>query len=120
MLELYQAQRDATEMRVLIMEKARETIDPEVLAAMAGSLAKVICAWSSLEERKRIMLGKPLPGSLRPGAGRMKQARQLPETILEADTGQPIDQPETVSEPDPGDFDADASPKADANDAPPA
>jgi hypothetical protein len=44
----------------LIMIKA---LDPKVSAI---SLATLIRAWDVLEERKRILRGKPLPGQLRP------------------------------------------------------
>jgi hypothetical protein len=48
--------------------------------------ASLACAYDRIEERKRIMRGKPLPGSLRPSKEKPKQSRprlmEIPDPSL--------------------------------------
>src|SRR3974390_1244835 len=51
----------------LLLEKdALECSDREERARVASALANLAKGWDALENRKRILRGKPLPGSLRP------------------------------------------------------
>jgi hypothetical protein len=47
--------------------------DREERARAASALSNVSKAWSSMEDIKRILRGKPLPGSLRPESKPKKQ-----------------------------------------------
>ena len=119
LLELYQWQADAFQARAKCMLKIEGTEEVAELANLIRALAQAGQLWEALEERKRIMLGKPLPGTLKPGSGRMKLARMIPETIIDASPVPPDAQVQEPSpDPDPGDFESDASPKPDATEPP--
>jgi hypothetical protein len=50
-------------------------LDPAIPAHIR---AQCVRAWSDLQERKRVMDGKPLPGQLRPDLDQVKQRRKRP------------------------------------------
>lgn len=52
--------------------------DKSIPAATRGSCAK---AWCSLQEQKRIALGKPLPGQLRPDLQQVKERKRKPSLL---------------------------------------
>lgn len=58
------------------------------------TLARLALAWERLEERKRILKGKPLPGNLRPVEPKRK-GRKTGISI----TGHVLELPERVQEP---------------------
>lgn len=43
--------------------------------------AQCACAWERLEERKRILRGRPLPGSLRPKPKHKRKSYELVQPI---------------------------------------
>lgn len=53
-------------------------LNPDTDASQRAACAR---AWEVLEERKRIMRGRPLPGSLRPEAKRTKRTRDAASPI---------------------------------------
>jgi len=63
-----------------------------------GALAQLARAWDILEERKRILRGRPLPGSLKPEKPKSKQKinlwetsfRELPEPAPGLDACEPV------------------------------
>lgn len=48
----------------------------------AGLRAKAALAWERLEERKRILKGKPLPGSMRPEPAKKPKAPAMPIALM--------------------------------------
>jgi hypothetical protein len=56
----------------------RDGLDSERRAKTATALGNLIKAWDSAEDRKRIIRGKPLPGSLRPSTEKKRSSRALP------------------------------------------
>ena len=77
----------AARMVILDMQRLlyKRVMDKETPAHIAAQCAR---AWEVLEERKRIIDGKPLPGQLRPDLEQRKNARRskpllLPEPIAE-------------------------------------
>ena len=50
----------------LCREDMNACVDPEVRARIGSALASMVRGWDILEERKRILRGRPLPGHLRP------------------------------------------------------
>jgi hypothetical protein len=65
-----QAYLDALELQ---RELRKAVLDPTSKASDKASCAR---AWEVLEERKRILRGKPLPGQLRPELAQLRKARR--------------------------------------------
>ena len=62
--------RQLTDMQQALYEMALEhAVDPGVRASCAR-------AWSDLQERKRVLDGKPLPGQLRPELQALRELRR--------------------------------------------
>jgi len=79
----------------------KQTLDPNTEAKDKAACAR---AWEQLEERKRILRGRPMPGSLRPSENRNKQRRTF---LLPMP-----DQPETKPKASAPDVDEDKEQKA--------
>jgi len=84
---------DAIEMQKVLM---RDILSPSTTGVVR---VRLIDAWDKLEDRKRILRNKPLPGSLvhdkvRPG----KRQRQLGESMLASMVAE--QQPATTEQPD--------------------
>lgn len=63
------AKRQLTDMQQALYEMALEhAVDPGIRASCAR-------AWSDLQERKRVLDGKPLPGQLRPELAQLRERR---------------------------------------------
>jgi len=86
------AQRQALHLQSLALKSAetlsadlQETKDKELRTKQAQALSAVIRAYDALEDRKRILSGKPMPGSLRPVAKPKKSKRtsQSPIELVE-------------------------------------
>lgn len=72
-------QQKAYEVAMRLAEDAlRDGLDSERRAKSATAMGNLIKAWDSAEDRKRIIRGKPLPGSLRPAAEKKRSSRALP------------------------------------------
>ncbi len=54
----------------------QETKDKELRAKQAQALSSIIKAFDTLEDRKRILKGKPMPGSLRPEAKQKRKSQK--------------------------------------------
>ena len=59
-------QRATHEVALLVAKDAKDTIKPEERARAASALANLGKSWNTLHDAKRVILGRPLPGSLRP------------------------------------------------------
>ena len=57
---------------MLVAKDAKNTIKPEERARAASALANLGKSWNTLQEAKRVILGRPLPGSLRPEQAKPK------------------------------------------------
>lgn len=79
----------ATQQRIIeVIERcaadATETNDRELRSRIGSAIAAMVRGWDILEERKRILRNKPLPGHLRPDL-QPKPKRILPQfTSMEA------------------------------------
>jgi hypothetical protein len=60
----------------------KDGLDSERRAKSATAMGNLIKAWDSAEDRKRIIRGKPLPGSLRPSSEK-KPRRAAPSVAPE-------------------------------------
>ena len=54
------------EVALLVAKDAKDTAKPEERARAASALANLGKSWNTLQDAKRVILGRPLPGSLRP------------------------------------------------------
>jgi hypothetical protein len=77
----------AKELQKLLFGIAAELGESE-LKEDRMNLPRFVKAWTDIEERRRILLGKPLPGSLRPAADRAKIKRK-PDSV-------PVENPKPV------------------------
>lgn len=68
----------AYETAVLLAADVREVTDKERRAKIAQSFSQVLKSWETLEDRKRILRGKPLPGSKRPAVEQPKRSKATP------------------------------------------
>jgi len=59
----------------------------------ASARASCARAWEVLEERKRILRGKPLPGQLRPELEQMRKLKRKQSELLSAFAAQPVEEP---------------------------
>lgn len=83
---------EAVVMQRLIMQRA---LEPKI---SAQSLAQLARAWDVLEERKRILRGKPLPGQLRPDLDPVQMARALKRARQRKPIEIPHTTPQTLAE----------------------
>lgn len=90
----------------LCADDAAQTNDRELRSRIGGAIAAMVRGWDILEERKRILRNKPLPGHLRPDMP-PKARRTLPTfsaiqaiDVIEAGK-ESLSLPETVPAPDP-------------------
>lgn len=62
---------------MMLRDDMCESTDKEERARIASAIASTCKGWDSLEDRKRVIRGQPLPGSLRPIAKpkKVKSAR---------------------------------------------
>jgi len=54
-----------------------------IRARAASALAQLAAAWERLDRQKRIIRGKPLPGSLRPSAEPKRKPKSTPLTFTD-------------------------------------
>lgn len=66
-------QRITHETALLVATDAKETTEREERARAASALANLGKSWNTLQDAKRVILGRPLPGSLRPEKAKPKQ-----------------------------------------------
>ena len=59
---------------MLVAKDAKNTIKPEERARAASALANLGKSWNTLQDAKRVILGRPLPGSLRPEKAKPKNS----------------------------------------------
>lgn len=83
----------------LCREDMNDCQDREVRARIGSALASMVRGWDILEERKRILRGRPLPGHLRPDLPQ-SQRKQTRKIALLASS--PDDEKESLSSPDRG------------------
>ena len=62
-LQLQQAAFDTT---LLLKEDVLGSQDATLRARIGSSIAQLVRSWDTLEDRKRILRGRPLPGSFKP------------------------------------------------------
>ena len=67
-------QRETHEVAMLVAKDAKNTIKPEERARAASALANLGKSWNTLQDAKRVILGRPLPGSLRPEKAKPKNS----------------------------------------------
>jgi hypothetical protein len=67
-------QRVTHEVALLVAKDAKETTKREERARAASALANLGKSWNTLQDAKRVILGRPLPGSLRPEKAKPKQS----------------------------------------------
>jgi hypothetical protein len=65
-------QRETHEVALLVANDAKDTTKPEERARAASALANLGKSWNTLQDAKRVILGRPLPGSLRPEKAKPK------------------------------------------------
>jgi len=59
-------QRETHAVALLVAKDAKDTIKPEARARAASVLANLGKSWNTLQDANRVILGRPLPGSLQP------------------------------------------------------
>ena len=57
--------------------------DANLRARIGSSLAQLARSWDTLEDRKRILRGRPLPGSFKPEKTKAKQSAYREESFSE-------------------------------------
>ena len=67
-------QREMHEVALLVAKDAKDTTEPEERARAASALANLGKSWNTLQDAKRVILGRPLPGSLRPEKAKPKNS----------------------------------------------
>jgi hypothetical protein len=70
-------QRVTHETALLVATDAKETAKREERARAASALANLGKSWNTLQDAKRVILGRPLPGSLRPEKAKPKHPVRL-------------------------------------------
>ena len=75
-------QRVTHETALLVAGDAKETTEREERARAASALANLGKAWTTLQDAKRVILGRPLPGSLRPEKAEPRH-KARPKTFVE-------------------------------------
>jgi hypothetical protein len=73
--QVLQLQQAAFETVQLLKADAATAEDPELRARIGSSMAQLLRAWDIGENRKRILRGKPLPGSFKPEKPNPKSKR---------------------------------------------
>jgi hypothetical protein len=76
-------QRATHETALLVAKDAKETTKREERARAASALANLGKSWNTLQDAKRVILGRPLPGSLRPEKAKPKHAVDTEVTFRE-------------------------------------
>lgn len=75
LLQVLDLQKAAFDVAMSLREDAlNAALSKEQRAKTATALSNMIKAWDSAEDRKRIIRGKPLPGSLRPEKAKPKKS----------------------------------------------
>jgi hypothetical protein len=64
--QVLELQRATHETALLVARDAKETSECGERARAASALANLGKSWNTLQDAKRVILGRPLPGSLRP------------------------------------------------------
>jgi hypothetical protein len=67
-------QRVTHETALQVAKDAKDTTKPEERARAASALANLGKSWNTLQDAKRVILGRPLPGSLRPEKAKPKNS----------------------------------------------
>jgi hypothetical protein len=62
----------------LISNDIQDAGGKEQRAKLGQALSQVVKSWETLEDRKRILRGKPLPGSKRPAVDQPKRSKATP------------------------------------------
>lgn len=62
----------------LISKDIQDAGGKEQRAKLGQALSQVVKSWETLEDRKRILRGKPLPGSKRPAVEQPKRKQATP------------------------------------------
>jgi hypothetical protein len=76
-------QRETHAVALLVARDAKDTTKPEVRARAASALANLGKSWNTLQDAKRVILGRPLPGSLRPEKAKPKHTARPHATFTE-------------------------------------
>lgn len=76
-----------------------DTKDKALRAKLALGISSLCKAFDTLEDRKRIMSGKPMPGSLRPDAEPKKQRRSYRSAPVEIVEFKTVAAKESLSAP---------------------
>lgn len=86
LLQSLRLQQLALQSAETLAQDLSETKDKELRAKQSQALSSIIKAFDTLEDRKRILNGKPMPGSLRPEAKPKKRPRSYGQLrVVEAD-----------------------------------
>jgi hypothetical protein len=67
-------QREMHEVALLVAKDAKDTTKPEERARAASALANLGKSWNTLQDAKRVILGRSLPGSLRSEKAKLKNS----------------------------------------------
>jgi hypothetical protein len=67
-------QREMHEVALLVAKDAKDTTKPEERARAASALADLGKSWNTLQDAKRVILGRSLPGSLRSEKAKLKNS----------------------------------------------
>lgn len=73
---------------LLLKDDCVESTEREERARCASALASLCKAWEAMDDRRRILRGKPLPGSLRPERKPVKK-----RVVSHAPTEEPLEPP---------------------------
>lgn len=102
LLQSLRLQQLAMQSAETLAQDLADTKDKELRAKQSQALSSIIKAFDTLEDRKRILNGKPMPGSLRPEAKPKKKPRAYGTLrVVEADnitTTMPTSEEQTIGE----------------------
>lgn len=82
-MKISKALKQCYDLQDLLLKAANDT------QCSKGDLAKLAGAWEKLEGRKRILRGRPLPGSLKPVAKQPSDKRKFSASIVAIKPTQP-------------------------------
>lgn len=81
--QCYEAQALAFEALHGLSKQIKTAGDPRAICKLANAFADLSTSWCQLEERKRILRGIPLPGTLKPTAA-LNARKARATTIIDA------------------------------------
>lgn len=101
MAQTLQLQSIAMEASALLSKDLLETKDKMLRTRQAASIASLVKAFDTLEDRKRILRGKPMPGSLRPDGPKTKKKAKRSVLSIAHEPTDPLPEPakESLSPP---------------------